>query len=203
VFSPSLPVERSLLSVGDDDQHSVAIYNIAGAGGLVCSSKVDPDKMYDAAWKDEGEFALAGLKCVKFFQIQGQNFTSAKGLYGSLPVTAMFCCNFAFKSKTFLTGTPKGELVQWNGRTVGKAHKGHTDALWAIENIQAGTMVMTGGNDGIVLFWDQTMAQKKKIDLNPMSSFPAGIRSLAYHEQNKTILAGTRGSEIIEIGDNG
>jgi WD40 repeat protein len=36
-----------------------------------------------------------------------------------------------------------------------------------------------------------------------MSKFQAGIRSLDYNEQSKTILAGTRGSEIIELGING
>lgn len=42
----------------------------------------------------------------------------------------MICCNYAFDTKTPLTGTTTGELVVWNGRSVGKAHKAHTDALW-------------------------------------------------------------------------
>jgi WD40 repeat protein len=117
-FSPS---GDKLLSVGDDDQHSVAVYSTVGTGGMICNAKVDPDKMYDACWKDENSFAIVGLKCVKFFEMQGQNFNGSKGIYGSMPVTAMFCCAFGFKTQTFLTGTPTGELVIWNGRTVSKA----------------------------------------------------------------------------------
>jgi len=33
----------------------------------MCNSKVDPDKMYSAVWKDENEFVIVGMKCVKFF----------------------------------------------------------------------------------------------------------------------------------------
>ncbi len=86
--------------------------------------------------------------------MQGQNFTGSKGIYGSMPVTCMFCCAFGFANKTFLTGTPQGELVAWNGRTVGKAYKGHAEALWAIQNVQNGQMVMTGANDSKIIFWD-------------------------------------------------
>ena len=46
--------------------------------------------------------------------------------------TATICCNYGFANKTFMTGTPKGDLLVWNGRTVGKAQKAHGDALWAI-----------------------------------------------------------------------
>lgn len=60
-------------------------------------------------------------------------------------------------------------------------------------------MIMTGGNDAKIIFWDQTFVQKKTIDLTPMSAFQAGIRSLDYNEKTQSILAGTRGSEIIEI----
>lgn len=44
--------------------------------------------------------------------------------------TPMICCNYVFDSKTSITGTPTGELVVWGGRTISKAYKGHTDALW-------------------------------------------------------------------------
>jgi hypothetical protein len=36
---------------------------------MLCNAKVDPDKIFDAVWKDETEFALVGMKCVKFFTI--------------------------------------------------------------------------------------------------------------------------------------
>ena len=62
-----------------------------------------------------------------------------------------------------------------------------------------GTTIITGGNDGKLIFWDRQFAQKQVIDLTPMSKFPTGVRALDYLEQSKTILVGTRGAEIIEV----
>jgi hypothetical protein len=59
-----------------------------------------------------------------------------------------------------LTGTQTGDLVAWNGRSVGKSFKQHTDALWQIINIQNRTLVITGGNDGKLITWDKTFVPK-------------------------------------------
>ena len=146
------PAGDKLLSVGEDDYHSVAIYDWA-TKRMLCTSKVDPDKVFDACWKDEKEFATIGMKHVKFFTMQGQNLVGNKGLYGQVGPTATISCCYAFANKTFLTGTPKGDLLVWNGRTVSKAQKAHGDALWAILNLQ--NMIITGGNDAKVIMWDQ------------------------------------------------
>jgi WD40 repeat protein len=176
----------------------VAIYDWASKR-VLCSSPVDPDKVMDACWKDETEFATVGLKHVKFFNIQGLNITMSKGLYGPSGVTPMISCAYAFKEQVFLTGMATGELVMWNGRSIGKTFKQHADALWQIINVENKSMIMTGGNDGKVILWDRTFTPKQSIDIAPMSKFPAGIRSLDYLDSAKTLLVGTRGAEIIEV----
>ncbi len=60
-------------------------------------------------------------------------------------------------------------------------------------------LVITGGNEGKLIFWDRQFVQKQVIDMAPMSRFPTGIRSLDYLEQTKTVLVGTKGAEIIEV----
>ena len=84
------PAGDKLLSVGEDDQHSVAVYDWAN-NRMIASAKVDPDKIFDGIWKDDKEFALVGLKCVKFFTLQGTTLTPRKGLYGKVAVTPMLC----------------------------------------------------------------------------------------------------------------
>ena len=64
------PQGDKLLSVGEDDFHSVAIYDWANKR-MLCNSKVDPDKVFDACWRDDSEFVTVGMKHVKFFTIQG------------------------------------------------------------------------------------------------------------------------------------
>jgi hypothetical protein len=55
--------------------------------------------------------------------------------------------------------------------------------MWQIININNGSLIITGGNDGKLIFWDRQFAQKQVIDLVPMSKFPTGVRSLDYLEQ--------------------
>lgn len=105
---------------------------------MLSNAKVDPDKVFDICWKDETEFATVGMKHVKFFTIAGANLSPNKGLYGAGGAKATICGHYAFQQKGFLAGTPQGELLQFNGRTVGKVFKGHTDALWSILTIKNG-----------------------------------------------------------------
>lgn len=66
------PKGDKLLSIGEDDYHSVAIYDWANKK-LISSSKIDPDKVFCAVWKSDNEFATCGMKHVKFFTMSGQN----------------------------------------------------------------------------------------------------------------------------------
>jgi microtubule-associated protein-like 6 len=61
-----------LLSIGEDDQHSVAIYDWANKVKL-CDAKVDPDQVFDARWKSDTEFVTCGIKHIKFFSMKGSN----------------------------------------------------------------------------------------------------------------------------------
>lgn len=91
-FSPD---GTKLMSIGEDDFHSVAVYDWANKK-MLSSSKVDPDKVFDAQWKDNTEFATVGMKHVKFFNIQGANLVGSKGLYGQIGPQATISCNFVF-----------------------------------------------------------------------------------------------------------
>ena len=70
----------------------------------------------------------------------------------------MLCGQFAFASKTFLCGTPTGDLAVWSGNQLAKLQKAHAGPLWAILNAANNTMAVTGANDAKVIFWDQSYA---------------------------------------------
>jgi microtubule-associated protein-like 6 len=78
-FSPN---GKKLLTVGNDDDHSVAIYDWA-RGKLVGTSKVDKEKVTCAVWKNENEFVTCGLKHIKFWVQKGTNLISKNGIYGN------------------------------------------------------------------------------------------------------------------------
>jgi echinoderm microtubule-associated protein-like 6 len=78
---------RYLMSIGEDEQNSVAVYDWQNKT-IVCSSKVSPgklydpkskvekDKVFDAQWKDSSEFAVCGPNFVKIFTVLGSNLNS-------------------------------------------------------------------------------------------------------------------------------
>lgn len=198
-FSPS---GDKLMTIGEDPQNSVAIYDWANQR-ILCKSPVGTDRVFDACWKDDQEFATVGLKHVQFYKIVGINIEVTKGLFGAAGIVPSISCHYAFQEKVFVTGTPTGELNKWDGRSIGKTFKSHADALWTIQSIQKGALLVTGGNDGKLLILDKTFAVKQTFDLTPMSSFPAGVRAFDYNETAKTFLVGTRSAEIIELNLSG
>lgn len=143
------------MSVGEDDNHSVAVWDWANKR-MLANAKVDPDKVFDICWKDETEFATVGMKHVKFFTLNGANLTSSKGTYGAVGPQATICCNYVLNNKTFVSGTPQGGLLVFAGRSVSQQLKVHQDALWAIISIKNNTQVLTGGNDAKINLLDAT-----------------------------------------------
>jgi len=63
-FSPS---GDKLLSIGEDDWHSVAIYNWARGGHPIACAKVDGDPVLGACWKNETEFSTCGVGHLMIF----------------------------------------------------------------------------------------------------------------------------------------
>ena len=95
----------------------MAIYDWASKA-ILCKVPADTDRVFDACWKSETEFATVGLKHVKFYTIQGINVTVDKGIYGAAGIKPFISCQFAFQEKTFLTGSPTGEPVSYTHLTL-------------------------------------------------------------------------------------
>jgi microtubule-associated protein-like 6 len=61
-----------LLSVGQDDDNSLAIHEWQGKR-MIATSNIDKAKVNAAAWKDETEFVTCGNKHIKFWKLAGRN----------------------------------------------------------------------------------------------------------------------------------
>jgi WD40 repeat protein len=109
VFSPD---GQKLLSLGEDDQHSVAIYDWANQI-LLSATKTSSDKVYSACWKNEKEFMTVGKRSVQFFTINGKNIVSKKGIMGQLGGKAgsHLCATYQANGQLCLTGNETGEIL--------------------------------------------------------------------------------------------
>lgn len=62
-FSPN---GDKLITVGADDNHTIAIYDWAN-NVVLGSTGGNPDALYDVAWKNNNEFAVVGVKLFSNF----------------------------------------------------------------------------------------------------------------------------------------
>lgn len=101
-----------LLTIGEDDNHSAAVYDWA-SGTKLCDAKVNPDKVYDAKWnpKNNNEFAVCGVKLMTVFTQNGSTLKGAKCQLSKLqPQEQVISVNYVL-GNILVTGTSKGNLV--------------------------------------------------------------------------------------------
>lgn len=75
-FSPN---GSKLLSVGQDDQHSIAVYDWQNQA-LLSTARAGMNKVYDAAWYDNSKFVTVDARLTQFFTLQGKNIVAKRGV---------------------------------------------------------------------------------------------------------------------------
>lgn len=137
---------------------------------------------------------------MKTFTMSGANINGKKGSYlKSLGNVAMTCVNYVCNG-TLVTGVQSGGLVKWNGNSAAKPIMHHSDAIWAIENINPSSFI-TGGNDGKVITWNAQLAPTGTFEVGTHDMLCPGIRSLDVSSQGE-VLVGTRGATVFELSQD-
>ncbi len=145
------------------------------------------------AFKSNNEFVTIGLKHLKIWSLNGRNLTSAKGIFGSIPVDSLICMTFAFDNKTLFSGDSKGNMILWTGRNATKSIKAHNGSCFALYS--KNNMLYSGGQDGLIKIFNNKLELKDSIDMTKMTSFNPGIRSLDMSSSN-SILVGLKGGDV-------
>lgn len=78
-FSPD---GSKLLTIGQDEQHSVAVYDWANQV-LLATTKIGTESVSDAAWENDTSFMTSGSKLVQFFTMAGKNIRGERGVMGN------------------------------------------------------------------------------------------------------------------------
>jgi len=206
-FSPD---NKQLVSVASDADRSVCIWSsLTGNWNdaeMQCNSKGANEKVFFAQFMSPGaeyQMCSGGMSHLKFWNVEGANLISSKGLFGNVAKVQPMLCGAPVGNK-FVTGTVSGHLYVWMGRKLDKIIKAHERGINAIHSCAGG--LVTGGKDGFVKLWATNLEHLKKYDLNEASVLPldVGIRSV-YAGLDVTgttitkILVGTKSSEIYEI----
>ncbi|KAL4483877.1 hypothetical protein ABPG72_006252 [Tetrahymena utriculariae] len=201
-FSPN---GQLLLSVGQDDDNSLAIHEWQ-AKRLVTTSPVDKAKITAVIWKSGTEFVTTGFKVVKFWVLNGRNVKGTNGSVGGAKFVSQFCG--VYVGQTLFTGSGEGQIFSWNG-SAGVEVKGakHDKKVQSIIYDQTSKCVFTGAMDGKILKWQVASGTLKSAgvyyDLNTLDSptkfqYKCGVTSIDTAPDGNMLVA-TSGGEIYEI----
>ena len=201
---------RHLASIGDDNEHSIAIYRWE-QNSLVASSKGDKATNLALCFNPSAEkavtFAECGVKHINFWTMQGRNLDKKKGLMGTKGKLQPLI-DLAFVGGDAVVGTKDGSIYRFKKHKVNsvvKAHEGECKSLWATTAESAaasgGVALVSGGKDGKIKLWDADIKPLRTLDLNVdrLGSVMSGLASVCMSEDGRRILAGTMGSEIFEL----
>ncbi|KAG3029619.1 Echinoderm microtubule-associated protein-like 6 [Phytophthora cactorum] len=182
-----------LVSVGDDDDHSLAVWGDASNGSwtlakLLATGKGDKAVNRFASFGASADTIITGgVKHVLFWSVQGKTIVSKKGIVGKKGTLQTFPtgCNFG---GDFVTGTAGGELYVWRGNDLSRTVKAHDGDVRVVAN-------------GRVVMWNSAYQSLKCFDLGAMNvgSFGRGINSVFLNSTGRKLLVGTCCSDIIEI----
>ena len=206
---------KKLAAVSNDEDHTVCIYDLekllnvsynkvkAKTDGSIIIGKSTRAGVFDAKFDpNEQMLILACLKEINFISFDGNVIKCVRGTGWTKNSQAILCIGFI--DQTVITGTFKGSLFMWKGKSLSNVVEAHTGAVNAIWTRKKPKGIITGGNDGLIFLWDHNMKKIHTFDFkNAEMTINYKVRSICEYpsENPKQILIGTRGGEIIEFTD--
>ena len=143
-----------LASVGEDESHSVAVYNWK-TGTLVASAKGEKQKVFGICFNEDGtRLAQCGVNHIRFWDLKGRNLAPKKGLlkgHGKIQ-PFLSVCHVGVNnpdSDQFIFGGTTGELYVFEGREcIGTI----TDKTAEVKHCKTkkGTRVMRHAHNGAI-----------------------------------------------------
>lgn len=216
-----------LVSVGSDDNHTVALWEDASNGGAWTSSRlvatVKGDRgtnMFAAFGLGRDSFITGGVKHILFWEVKGANSISAtKGQVGKVGVLQAFPSGCAFSTspnrndESFVTGTASGELYVWKGNQLAKsvkAHEGEVRVVYVADSYLdargvPSSVLLSGGKDGRVVVWNGGFQSIRTFSLAEMTNgfsfqcLNTAVNSICLRKDGVRLLVATCSSDIVEL----
>jgi len=202
---------RRLISVGQDQDHSIALWESPSSdwadGRILATAKGDVNPALFCSFYDHGTggFVLAsgGRFHQKFWYINGRCLNANYPEYDAKQKIGTLLCGTSV-GHTFVSGATSGHLYVWDGRKLSRmvrAHELGVTCIWACDK-----GVVTSAKDGLIKMWSTEFEHIRSFMLSDADVPPvvASVRSLdAFMSLDGNniirILASTAGGEIYEI----
>ena len=207
-FSPD---RKKLLSVGQDQDHSIALWESPSGdwldGRLLATAKgdVNPTLFCSFYKKSTDGYVLAsgGRFHQKFWYVNGRCLNANYPEYDSKQKIGTLLCGTSV-GHTFVSGATSGHLYVWHGRKLNRmvrAHELGVTSIWACDK-----GVVTAAKDGLIKLWSPVFEHIRSFMLADADVPPVigSVRSIdAFLSTDGSaitrILASTSGGEIYEL----
>jgi WD40 repeat protein len=193
--------ERGLIAAaGIDVNHCITIYDWK-RNILLARTYAGPCHVNALAFSpDCSELLAVGVKDIKIWDVTERTMCPRRPVLGKNGrVQAHLCC--VYFTGMPCVGTSDGNLYFIKDDELNKALQAHDGPVNAMHVSKSGTQMVTGGRDGAVRIWNSTHDCTKELFLQKIApraeSFK--IKGVAFHNDEGTVVVGTRGSEILEI----
>lgn len=157
-----------LVSLGQDNSHSCAVYKLEGVGSLVATAKTSQSTMYAVAMQGD-KIAVGGKRYMGFTTLGAMQEQGFKRAMGNGCSRMTFLCA-QHVGDTVVAGTSRGVVVQFKEgvpMNILEAHEGPVNSMCLSE---AG--FITGGKDGTVAMWNTELAGMVRYDMNDVEVVP-------------------------------
>ena len=106
-----------LVTVGQDDDHSIAVYDWEN-GTIQASARGDRKKVLAVDFTPDGSSLVqVGVQHIKFHKLEGRNFVTHKGILGKKGRIQTLLC-IGWLGRKPIVGTADGHLYGFDGRTL-------------------------------------------------------------------------------------
>ena len=152
-----------LASVGQDEFHSVAVYNWKEKR-LLFAHKSTRSKVFDCHFISNSSFVTCGVNHIHFWESQRAGvYSQKKGLFGKLGKMQTITCASNLEDGRVVSGSLSGHLYVWAGRNCQKMMKAHDTTINALYSCSHGLL---SSKDGKVRLWTQKMEPGATFDLS-------------------------------------
>ncbi|KAL0207270.1 hypothetical protein P9112_011898 [Eukaryota sp. TZLM1-RC] len=164
---------KKVLAVGNDDYHSIAVYDVS-QGTQLSIQRGERNKAYELVAFGENQFLLSGHNYARILTIENDGSVSIRkvvfgGSSGRFDVTPNPCCA-SLPDQRLVMGTSKGQLYVLNSNVVTHAYDVHKGPVLCLHADSHG--VITSGRDCTVKLFSADFKEVSSITL------PAPCRSI-------------------------
>lgn len=219
-----MPNGRTLISIGQDEFHCVAVYQWELSPQsqsaplqtvdwqkppvLVFADRCGREPVYACAVLNNNQFVTSGRRNL-FFWLRESNdrytsdhavFYKRRGVLGRKTKIQMLLSLTALPSdpNAVLAGTARGQILLFEGRNCVKVIHAHAAAINALCAFPGG--MLSAGADGKVRLWSKRMEPGAQFDMEALGSVSSRVRSITSSpDGGAKLLVGTSGAEIFEM----